>query len=171
MQRYTRLYEKELVDEVIESQEKLINKTIKKVTNDITAFQFNTSVSEMMIAVNELTKADKIQKSVLERFNKILAPFAVHLAEELHQTVFGGKTSIHEDEWPGYDESKLVEDVVTLAVQINGKVRGTIEIAPDADEAKAMKCMQENEQILRWLEGKKPKKIVYIPGKILNIVV
>ncbi|HRH23496.1 MAG TPA: leucine--tRNA ligase [Candidatus Magasanikbacteria bacterium] len=171
LQRYMRLYEKELVEEVIESQEKLINKTIKKVTDDIGKFQLNTSVSEMMITVNELTKARTIQKSVLERFNRILAPFAVHLTEELYHTVFGGEGSIHHAEWPVYDKSKLIEEVITLAVQINGKVRGMVEIAPDAGEESAMKAAREVEQIAKWIEDKKPKKIIYVPGKILNIVV
>ncbi len=171
LQRYIRLYEKELVDVVIESQEKLINKTIKKVTNDISAFQFNTSVSEMMITVNELNKSETIQKSVLERFNRILAPFAVHLTEELYHTVFQGEGSIHQAVWPEYDESKLVESTISLAVQINGKMRGTIEIAPDATEKEALKIAQSHEQISKWLDGKEPKKIIYVPGKILNIVV
>ncbi len=171
LQRYSRLYEKELVETEIESQEKLIHKTIKKVGSDISAFQFNTAVSEMMIAVNELTKAEKIQKSVLERFNRILAPFAVHLTEELHHTVFGGKGSIHYADWPEYDPVKLIEDTITLAVQVNGKVRGMIEIAPDASEEGALKAAREQEQIAKWIEDKKPKKVIYVPGKILNIVV
>ncbi len=171
LQRYVRLYDKELVSEEIEAQEKLINKTIKKVTRDIPAFQFNTAISEMMITVNELTKAEKIQKTVLERLNRILAPFAVHLAEELHHTIFGGTTSIHHAEWPMYDESKTVDEVCALAVQINGKVRGVIEIAPDADEETAIRVAREQEQIAKWLEDKKPKKIIYVPGRILNIVV
>ncbi len=171
LQRYTRLYEKELVETEIPEQEKLVNKMIKKVTNDIEKFQFNTSVSEMMIMVNELTKADQIQKSVLERFNRILAPFAVHLAEELHHTVFGGKGSIHDAEWPAYDESKMVDHVITLAVQINGKMRGTIETAPDAAEETVLAAVRAEEQIAKWLEGKDPKKVIYVPGKILNIIV
>jgi leucyl-tRNA synthetase len=171
LQRYIRLYEKELVDEVIESQEKLINKTIKKVTNDISAFQFNTSVSEMMITVNELNKSETIQKSVLERFNRILAPFAVHLTEELYHTVFQGEGSIHHASWPIYDESKLVEDVITLAVQVNGKMRGMISIAPDASEEVAIKSAKADEAIAKWIENKEPKKIIYVPGKILNIVI
>ena len=171
LQRYVRLYDKELVRENVESQEKLINKTIKKVGNDIGAFQFNTAVSEMMITVNELTKVEKIQKSVLERFNQILAPFAVHLAEELHHQVFKGEGSIHTTEWPMYDESKLIEDTITLAVQVNGKVRGTIEIAPDASEKTALLLANDQEQIAKWIENKTPKKVIYVPGKILNIVI
>ncbi len=171
LQRYTRLYEKELVEIEIPEQEKLVNKMIKKVTLDIEKFQFNTSVSEMMIVVNELTKADKIHKSVLERFNRILAPFAVHLAEELHHTVFGGAGSIHDGEWPAYDESKMVDQVITLAVQINGKMRGTIETSPDATEEAVLTAVRTEEQITKWLEGKDLKKVIYVPGKILNIIV
>ena len=171
LQRYSRLYEKTLVEEAIEEQEVVIHQTIKKVTEEIEKFQFNTAISQMMIAVNELTKAEIISKSVLERLNRVLAPFAVYLTEELHQIVFEGRSSIHHAEWPSYDESKLVSDTITLAVQVNGKVRANITVATDANEEDVKAAALAEENVAKWLEGGEPKKLIYVKGKIVNVVV
>lgn len=171
LSRYARLYEKELVDDTIDAQEVLINHAIKEVSRDIEQFQFNTAISEMMIVVNELTKAEQIQKSVLERLNRILAPFAVHLSEELHQSVFGGTESIHLSEWPSYDESKLVSDTMTIVVQVNGKVRDQLEVATDAAKEDVEAAALASEKIQKWLDGNEPKKVIYVPGKLVSIVV
>jgi leucyl-tRNA synthetase len=171
LQRYGRLYQKELTDDLIEDQERLIHKAIKKVGEDITAFQFNTAISEMMIVVNALTKAEIISRSVLERLNRILAPFAVHMTEELHQTVFGREGSVHHAEWPTYDESKLVSDTVKLAVQVNGKVRAQIEVAADAAEADIKALALEQGPVQKWLDGQEPKKVIYVKGRLVSVVV
>jgi len=171
LNRYARLYEKELVDTEVSDQERLIHKAIKKVGQDIQAFSFNTAISEMMIVVNELTKAETISKSVLERLNRILAPFAVHLAEEIHQTVFAGKGSVHHAEWPIYDESKLVADTITIVVQINGKVRDQLELAADVSKEEAEAAALTSEKVQGWLNGNQPKKVIYVPGKLVSIVV
>ncbi|MBT3419236.1 MAG: leucine--tRNA ligase [Candidatus Magasanikbacteria bacterium] len=171
LQRYTRLYKKELVNDVIEEQEVLIHKAIKKVGEDIDAFRFNTAVSEMMIVVNTLTKAPKIQHSVLERLNRILAPFAVYLSEELYHTVFNGEGSIHHADWPVYDEAKLVTDTMTIVVQVNGKVRDTIDLSSSLSEEEVKVQALGSQKIIEWLDGNEPKKVIYITGKLVSIVV
>ncbi len=150
--------------------EKLLHKTIKKVGEDIENLSFNTSVAKMMELVNEVTKAEYISSDNFSLFVKILSPFAPHIAEELWNEL-GNKTLISEEKWPVYDESKLVEDTVMVAVQINGKVRGTLGVAPDAGQKEVLKLAEAHEQISKWIAGKELKKVIYVSGKILNIVV
>jgi leucyl-tRNA synthetase len=171
LNRYVRLYEKELVDTEIDVQERIIHKAIKKVGDDIQQFSFNTAIAEMMIVVNELTKCEQVQRSVLERLNRILAPFAVHLTEELHHTVFGAEGSIHHREWPTYDESKLVQDTITIVVQVNGKVRDQLEVSSTITKEEAEAAALASEKVQGWLDGKDLKKIIYVPGKLVSIVV
>ena len=141
--------------------ETLLNQTIKKVGEDIENLKMNTAVSALMILLNELELG--APKDAYEIFIKLLAPFAPHMAAELAE-----KHSINLDEWPKYDESKLIAKTVKIAVQINGKVRGTIELAPDAPEEKALAAARIVAG--KWLDSGE-KKAVYIPGKIVNFVV
>jgi leucyl-tRNA synthetase len=160
---------RELVaDEISVSDEILLNQSIKKVGDDIESFKFNTSVSQLMILSNSFIKAGAIARSEFETFLKLLAPFAPHLAEELWSEL-GHKSSIHLESWPSYDDTKLVADVVTLAVQINGKTRGTIEIGRNADETDALSIAKSDSKIAKYLPPEL-KKIVYVSGRILNII-
>lgn len=146
-----------------------LHKTIKKVAADIEDFKFNTAVSAMMVFVNTAEKAGLTQ-SDYQSFLQILAPFAPHLSEELwHQT--GQAGSIHTQAFPTYDEALTVDTEVTIGVQINGKVRGDITIAPDAPETEALQAAHEHAQIARYLDDATVRKVIYKPGKILNIVV
>src|SRR5690606_36577854 len=111
----------------------LLHKTIKKVGDDIQHLRFNTAISAMMIFMNEATAKPSLPQSEAEAFLKILSPFAPHLAEYLWQEL-GHKDSITKQDWPTYDERLLKDETITMAVQVNGKVRDTIEVSADADE-------------------------------------
>ena len=147
-----------------------LHKTIKKVTEDFEELKFNTAIAQCMSAVNEFTAAESISKETFETFLKLLAPMAPHITEELWQQL-GHETSIFKEAWPTFDASMLVDDVIEMGVQVNGKVRGTIHLAPGADQetAKALALAEPN--VLKWIEGKELVKIIYVPGKIFNIVV
>jgi leucyl-tRNA synthetase len=147
-----------------------LHKTIKKVTEDLDELKFNTAIAKLMELVNEMSKQKGIAKESFEIFLKLLAPFAPHMAEELWHEL-GRDSSITVEDWPKYDESKIVEDAVTLAVQVNGKLRATVEASVDIseDDAKALALEQSNVQ--KWLEGKEPKKVIYVKGKLVSIVV
>ena len=149
---------------------KLIHKAIKKITADLEDLKFNTAISQLMIVTNELSSATSIDRETFETFLKLLAPLAPHLAEELWEKL-GFSTSIFAESWPTFDPSLIVDDVVEMGVQVNGKVRGTISIAPNADEAAAKELAFANANVMKWIEGKEIAKIVYVPGKIFNIVV
>jgi len=148
----------------------LFNQTIKKTTEDIDAFRFNTSIAQFMILVNSFTECEAIPTEVFEKFVILLAPFAPHLAEEFW-SLLGHEFSIFKNaKWPKYDESKLSSDLVKMAVQFNGKVRWTIEVPKDATQDDVMNAVKSDWKLNGYLTSWEPKKIIYIPGKILNIV-
>ncbi|MFA5358733.1 MAG: alpha/beta fold hydrolase [Patescibacteria group bacterium] len=149
---------------------KLVHKTIKKVTEDIENFRFNTAISAMMILVNEMEKEESISAANFQFLISILSPFAPHICEELWQKL-GHIDSITVRPWPKYDEKLIVDDVVSLVVQVNGKLRENIEVAKDITEKEATELVLASEKIQKWLEGKTPKKIIFVPGKLINIVV
>lgn len=153
-----------------EDLRRLLHKTIKKVTDDIEAMSFNTSISAMMILVNELYKADVRPKEVLKPLTQLLMPFAPHLAEELWEKL-GGEGSVSLAPWPSYDPSLVTDETITLAVQVNGKMRGTIKIAPEASEDAALAAAKAETSVASHLDGKKIEKVIYKAGKILNLVV
>jgi len=147
---------------------KQLHKTIKKVNEDITTFKFNTAISAMMMFVNHVEKSG-ITKDDYETFLKLLAPFAPHLTAELWVGI--GKTeSIHLTKFPEADESLVVDDIVTIAVQVNGKMRGTIAVSPEASEAEALEAARHSEGVEKYLTGE-IRKVIYVPGKILNLIV
>ncbi|MBD3311291.1 MAG: leucine--tRNA ligase [Candidatus Magasanikbacteria bacterium] len=153
-----------------ESDSKLLHKTIKKVTEDIEKMHFNTAISAMMELVNEWQKADKISKEDFAIFVKLLSPFAPHMAEELWSELGSGSTITFET-WPEYDESLIQDDMITLVVQINGKVRANLEVSADISESEAKDKALEEDNVKKWLEGKQPKKVIYVKGKLVSIVV
>ena len=147
----------------------LFNQTIKKTTEDIDAFRFNTSIAQFMILVNSFTECESIPTDVFEKFVILLAPFAPHLAEEFW-SLLGHEFSIFKNaKWPSYDESKLSSDLVKMAVQFNWKVRWTIEVSKEANQDDVMNTVREDKKLSGYLVGE-PKKIIYISWKILNIV-
>ncbi len=147
-----------------------IEKTIKKVAEDIEAMKFNTAISTMMIFANEIGKLDSISQEVYEKFLKILSPFAPHIAEELWQ-ILGHKKSISLESWPAHDISKIKQEEIKIVVQVNGKVRAEIMIGADEKEEDVQHRGLNNEAVLKYTAGKEIKKVVYVKGRLINIVI
>ena len=144
------------------------HKMIKKVGEDIQAFRFNTAISAMMIFVND--SQGGLSQEDAESLVLCLSPFAPHIAEELWEKI-GGKGLCCKQAWPAYDPAKTVDATIELVVQINGKVRAKIQVPADVDKEKALQAAKENEIAAKWLEGKEIVKEIFVPGKLLNIVV
>ncbi len=148
---------------------KTLHKTIKKITFDIENFSYNTSVSAFMICVNELSSAKCRKRAILEPLAVLIAPFAPHIAEELWAAV-GNNTTVCDAAYPVCNEEYLVENSVKYPISFNGKVRFTLELAANLDKIAVEKIALENEQTIKYLDGKTPKKVIVVPGKIVNIV-
>lgn len=149
---------------------KSIHKLIKKITQDIENFSYNTSVSAFMICVNELTQQKCHNALVLQQLVTLLAPFAPHVAEELWHAL-GNEKSVCDAEWPAYDEKYLKEDNVKYPVSFNGKVRFNIEVPAETPREEVEKIALGHEDAAKWIEGKTIRKIIVVPGKIVNVVV
>ena len=149
---------------------KLLHETIKKVGDDIESMSFNTAISKMMIFVNALQKAPQVNRSSVRTFLQILAPFAPHFAEELWERL-GEKPSVLAAPWPTYDPAKLASGEVKLVFQVNGKLRGDAMVPVGTTEAEALKLALANEKVATFVAGKPIRRVIYISGKILNIVV
>ena len=150
--------------------DKVYNFTVKKVTDDYENMYFNTAISQMMIFINAATKEDVFPKEYAEGFVKLLSPVAPHISEELWNRL-GHSDTITYETWPTYDETKLVEDTIEIPVQVNGKVRATVQIGTDATDEDVKKAVMENSNIQAQLEGKTVVKEIYVKNKIYNIVV
>ncbi len=153
-----------------EEQERVLHKTIKAVTEDIEKLSFNTAISRMMEFTNALSPAEPRPKSVLEPFVLLLSPFAPHLAEELWE-ILGREQTLAYEPWPSFDESKIAEDTVEIPVQVNGKLRGKVQVPADADQATIQKTAEADETIAGYVEGKTVVKVVVVPGRLVNFVV
>ena len=147
-----------------------LHKAVKAVTADIEAMSFNTAIARMMEFVNLAMKSPKLDRTVMERFVLILAPFAPHLAEELWQ-MLGASDSIAYEPWPGYDEALLEEDTIEIPVQVLGKLRGKIVLPKDADKEAILHAAKTEPKVAAYIEGKTVVKEIYIPGKMVNLVV
>ena len=162
-----------LVDDVSGEEPKeitvLLHKTIKKVGDDIKNFKFNTAISTMMIFVNQAEKSG-ISLNSYKVFLKVLAPFAPHLTEQIWADL-GNGGSIHTEEFPAFDEKMTEDEQVTIGVQINGKMRGEISISPKADESEALKLVDENDSLQSKIDGAEIKKVIYVQGRILNLII
>ena len=150
--------------------ETLLHKTIKKVTDDIEAQKFNTAIAALMTLINEVYKEGSISKENLVIFLKLLSPFAPHIAEEIYEAI-GGEGFLTVSEWPEFDEAKTVDATVEVGVQVNGKVRAAVSIPTGCDKDTAIAAAKANERVASFVEGKKIVKEIYVPGKIINIVV
>ena len=146
-----------------------LHKTILKVQRDIVEYKFNTAISAMMIFVN-LAEREGLTAETFATFLRVLAPFAPHLTEELWHEL-GYHSSIHNESFPVADTSLASDTLVTIGVQINGKMRGTITINPSASEAEALRAALAAENIQGRMGTRMPKKVIYIPGKIVNLIV
>ena len=150
---------------------KAVNSAIKKVGDDLAELRFNTAVSELMKTLNALEQAPELPRQAIEKFLVILAPLAPHLTEELWQVALKNKKSIHLEKWPRYDAKLAVQETVQVPVQVNGKMRDVIEISPRAMQDEAVFAARASENVARHLADKELRKIIYIPGKMLNLVV
>jgi leucyl-tRNA synthetase len=150
--------------------ERLLHETIKKVGEDIETLRFNTAISQMMILVNALQKAPTVNRRTMLAFLQLLAPFAPHIAEELWARL-GESPSILDAPWPAYDPGRLVVDQVKLVFQVNGRFRGDQLVPVGLTEAAAVALAQKHPKVAPHLANKTVKKTVYVPGRILNLVV
>lgn len=150
--------------------EKVYHQTVKKVTEDYEGIRFNTAISQMMVFINDAYKAPQLPVEYAKGFVQILAPLAPHLAEELWEKL-GGTETISYVAWPTYDESKLVENEIEMAIQLNGKVRTKIVVSKDFSKDELEKAVLADSRVIEILEGKDIKKVIAIPGKLVNIVV
>ncbi|MCF7834378.1 MAG: leucine--tRNA ligase [Candidatus Pacebacteria bacterium] len=155
------------------SVEKVLHKTIKKVSEDIENMRFNTAVSNMMIFISEIEKAlgsgEAVPKESFKKFLQVLSPFAPHITEELWN-IFGEKKSIHISKWPKWSEKMLEENEVKIVIQVNGKVRGEMYIGIEEDEESVKAKATKENSVLKYLEGNVVKRIIYVKGRLVNIV-
>ena len=149
---------------------KLLHETIKKVTEDIENMRFNTAISQMMIYANALLKSEVVTNTSAKAFVQLLAPFAPHVAEELWVKL-GGNAPVQAAAWPGYDEKLLENETQKLVVQVNGKRRGELILPKNIEESEALVAAQKDKIIMSHMEGKTLRRVIYVPGRILNIVV
>lgn len=153
----------------------LTHKVIKKVSNDLDDMRFNTAIAALMEYVNDLYKmknaaiSQEIWSFALESLVKLVAPFAPHLSEELWKEL-GNEDSVHVSPWPMYDEALLVENVVTIVVQVNGKVRATLEVSADVSKEELETLALANDRVQEFLANKKPTRVVVVPGRLVNVV-
>ena len=153
-----------------ENIEPLLHKTIKKVTEDIDNLKFNTAISSLMILANEMEKEKEISLIHYSQFLILLSPFAPHITEELWE-LFEEKESIHLQEWPKYNPELIKEKEIQLVIQINGKLRDQVKVSADISEDEAKKIALESEKVQKWIEGKEIRKIIFVKGKLVNVVV
>ncbi len=171
LERVWNLYKKVNSSEGVKvDYESTLHKTVKKVGEDLDNLRFNTAIAKMMELTNEFSKSDEIRHTDFELFLKILSPFAPHMAEELWSEL-GHKESLLLEAWPAYDEAKTIDSRITVVAQVNGKVRASFEVDADISEKEIEKMVLKDEIIKKWLDGKKPKKVIYIEGKLVSIVV
>jgi len=152
-----------------EDVERDLHKVIKKVTDDIEAMKFNTAIATMMTFSNKVEKIGltKKQYSILLQ---LLSPFAPHITEELWE-LLGNKASAALTQWPRYDESKLVDENLRIAIQINGKLRADLQVSVDATKDEILRQAKKLDKIQKWIEGKEIKKEIFVPGRLINFVV
>lgn len=151
--------------------EVLINQTIKKVNDDIENMKFNTAISQLMILQNAFVKNKQVTRKELETYLILLNPFAPHITEEMWEKIGNKEQLANQNIWPSYDEDKLVADEIDLPVQVNGKMRGKLKVSVNEDKDKIIDLAKQDENVNSFIEGKEIVKLIYVPGKILNIVV
>ena len=149
---------------------RLVHQTVRKVTEDIEGLKFNTAISQMMVCLNELTRLGRRPRRAVETLVLLLSPFAPHISEELWQRL-GHARSLANESWPAWDPALVLEDAVTVAVQVNGKLRATLELPRDLGADAAREAAFADERIRKYVEGATVRKTIHVPNKLLNIVV
>ncbi|MBP2076403.1 leucine--tRNA ligase [Oceanobacillus polygoni] len=158
-----------IVDAENTDLDKVYHETVKKVTEDFENLHFNTGISQMMVFINEGYKADQIPKAYVEGFVKMLSPVAPHVAEEIWEQL-GHTDTITYEEWPVFDAAKLVEDEVEVVLQVMGKVRSKLSVPKDISKEDLEKVALADEGLQKWIEGKTIRKVIVVPGKLVNVV-
>ena len=147
-----------------------VHETIKKVGEDIEKLSFNTAIAQMMICTNAFTQADIVPRAEFLQFLTVLNPFAPHITEEIAARL-GHNTMLCETPWPAYDEAALIRNEIDFIIQVNGKLRERLRLAPDVDEEGAKAAALASPKVREQTEGKTLRKVVFVPGKLLNLVV
>lgn len=169
LERVWRLRDKVTEGESVCPIEATVQKTIKKVGDDIEAFSMNTAISALMILLNDMEKLPTVPRASYETLLLLLAPFAPHITEELWHDL-GNGTSIHLASWPKFDPTKCIASEIKIMIQVNGKVRGQVVVPADANENTVKGMAFADPMIAKWAEGREVKKTIFVPGKLLNIV-
>ncbi len=157
-------------DKANDAELKVLHKTIKKIEEDTERFSFNTAVSTFMICVNDLADLKCHKKEILEQLLILLTPYAPHIAEELWSQL-GNSGTILDAAYPIFESKYTVESSKEYPISINGKVRANINISLDVEQPEVEKIVLANETVQKWLEGKDPKKIIYVKNKMVNVVI
>lgn len=172
LDRVYRIFEdNKVVEEDTPNLEKIYHQTVKKVSNDYESMNFNTAISQMMIFVNAVYKEDKITKEYASGFVKILNPIAPHITEEIWHTFLGHTDTIANETWPSYDETKITEDTYTMVVQVNGKLRGKIDVSSETSKEEMERLAKSIPNVISFIDGKEIVKVITVPKKLVNIVV
>lgn len=150
-------------------QARLLAETIAGVTDDVEALRFNTAISKLMVFARDVESDGALPRAAADAFVRLLAPFAPHLAEELWETL-GRPPSVALAPWPEADAAHLVRQTLTLVVQVNGKRRDEVEVPADADEAAVRAAALGCENVRRHLAGREPRKVIVVPGRLVNVV-
>ena len=171
IERVYRLYESgKIVDKENKNLERVYNQTVKKVTDDYEKLSFNTAISQLMIFINAAYKEEELPREYAEGFVKLISPVCPFVGEELW-SMLGHSGTIAYDVWPPYDETKLEEDSIEIPVQVNGKLRGVVKVEKEAKQEMIKEKIMENEDIVKFIDGKEIVKEIYIPGRMYTIVV
>ena len=172
LDRVFRLYT-EVITEFKETPnlDKIYNQTVKKVTEDYESLNINTAISQMMIFINAVYKENSMSRKQAEGFIKLLNPLCPHMTEEIWNTILGHNNTISYEKWPEYDSSKIVDDTYTMIVQVNGKVRGKIEVSTTTSDEEMKKLSKEIDNVKNFIEGHVIVKEIVVPKKLVNIVI
>ena len=172
LDRVYRIFEdNKVVEEDTPNLEKIYHQTVKKVSNDYESMNFNTAISQMMIFINAVYKEDKISKEYASGFVKLLNPIAPHITEEIWHTFLGHTDTIANETWPSYDETKITEDTYTMVVQVNGKLRGKIDVSSETSKDEMERLAKSIPNVISFIDGKEIVKVITVPKKLVNIVV
>ena len=172
LDRIWRLYAEGLIEfKENKKLDKIYNQTVKKVTEDYESLNINTAISQMMIFINTVYKENCMSLEQAEGFIKLLNPLCPHITEEIWQTVFGHENTISYEPWPSYDDSKIVNDTYEMVVQVNGKIRGKIEVSTDTSRDEMLRIAKEIDNVNAYIIGKEIVNEIVVPGKLVNIVV